>query len=116
MSANFALPTAGLKPCDSRATMFAQRKAITVSASQPTSRWLLAVPAPAGALRAPLPSLRTSNNIDSRGGRRACLILLGMIMTTRLLSLFCKINTIEHIRAAVCAADSFDRDMSPDAA
>jgi hypothetical protein len=39
-----------------------------------------------------------------------------MIMTTRLLSLFCKINTIEHIRAAVCAAESFDRDMSPDAA
>jgi hypothetical protein len=31
-------------------------------------------------------------------------------MTTRIISLLCKIDAIEHIRAAVCAAEAYDRE------
>jgi hypothetical protein len=36
-------------------------------------------------------------------------------MTTCIITLLCKINAIENIRAAVCAAEAYERDISPDA-
>jgi hypothetical protein len=35
-------------------------------------------------------------------------------MTTRIIALLCKINAIENIRAAVCAAEAYEHDISPD--
>jgi hypothetical protein len=36
-------------------------------------------------------------------------------MTTRILSLLLKINAIENIRAAVCAAEAYEHEASSDA-